>query len=384
MALDYRIIKDPDRFAKLSSDWNELLGRSTFPNPFLTWEWQFSCWQAFGGDLFLILVEEQGTLLALFPFISKQRLFFVELVPLADPYSDYLSPLIQAGEEERVLDGLLSTFLPTQPQVGLLTFAEINERFPFKLFQKERAGAWRSVQTKNSVCPYLPLPTTFKICLDSLSPQSRYAIRRKERTLQRECQVTWGVVVEPKELESRLSSFMAQHQARWHGRNRPGAFHTRNIIDFHQTVSKRFLQTDSLRLYYLDIDGQPASSYYLFKQGKTLFFYLSGFNPELARFSPSSVLLARIIQTAIEQNMAEFDFMRGTAHFKFNWTKQTRTNYSYQWQRLHPTVRVHLHMARRLKRMAIWIKQGLSTETKHWIRDRLPKKWVTLLDPFFR
>ncbi|MBF0448838.1 MAG: GNAT family N-acetyltransferase [Magnetococcales bacterium] len=384
MALDYQIIKDPDRFAKLSSAWNELLGRSAFPNPFLTWEWQYSWWQAFGGELFLIVVKEQETLLAIFPFISKQRLFFVELIPLADPHSDYLGPLIQAGEEERVLDGFLSTFLSTQPQVGLLTFAEINERFSFNLCQTKMTRGWQSVRTKNSVCPFLPLPTTFESCLASLSSQSRYGIRRKERTLQRECQVTWGVVVEPKELESRLSNFMSQHQARWHGRNRPGAFHARNTIDFHQTVSKRFLQADHLRLYYLDIDGQPASSYYLFKQGKTLFFYLSGFNPNLARFSPSSVLLARIIQSAIEENLAEFDFMRGTAKFKFNWTNQTRTNYSCQWQRVRPAVKVHLLLVRRLKQTAVWIKKILSTETKRRIRDLLPKKWVALFDPIFR
>ncbi|KMP11578.1 hypothetical protein UR09_02975 [Candidatus Nitromaritima sp. SCGC AAA799-A02] len=383
--LSHQIIQSPDIFQDLRERWNALNADCAFPSLFMAWEWQFSWWEAFGGNLFIILIQENDKDVAILPFVADEKPLFTQLNPIGSPHSDYLDFLIRIGNEERVGDYFFKSFLTENKRIGIVTFDAINERSPLTRYLEggNPDGFWRAFQ-KKSVCPYLPLPQSFDTCLENLTPKTRYFIQRKTRKVEKDFKVTVGVVRERSELKERLEQFIEQHQTLWANRGRPGAFFDEAVRTFHRIVSQRLLNTGHLKLFYLDLDGKPAASYYLFLHERDLLFYLTGFDPAFARYSPGSVLLTRIIQDAIENKYREFDFMRGTAPYKFKWSDQTRTNQSFWLIRKRLTTLSYLMGQWIVRDMAAFIKRKLSLRTKRVIRNALPGWVIRTFDKFFR
>lgn len=382
MALSGQIIQSPDTFEGLRNRWNALNTGSAFPSLFMTWEWQFSWWQSFGGDLFIVLIQDEGQDLAILPFVAEKKRLFTQLKPIGAPHSDYLGFLIRKGEEARVEDYFFGTFLSANRRLGILVFDSVNERFAHTKWKK--ISGFLKVFHKQSPCPYLPLPDSFAACLENLSGQTRYLIRRKTRKVEKDFTVTLGVAGTRDELNERMELFFDQHQARWTGKGRPGAFYNTVFQDFHRMVAERLFATGNVMLFYMDLDEKPAASYYLFQFNGDLLFYLSGFDPDFASYSPGTILLSRIIEDAIEKHYHEFDFMRGTAPYKFKWSDKTRINHSFWLVRTHPACLIYFMGEWVLGRMAEFLKHGLSLRTKRMIRNVLPQWVIRSFDRFFR
>ena len=57
---------------------------------------------------------------------------------------------------------------------------------------------------------------------------------------------------------------------------------------------------------------------YCFNHGGKGYYYQGGFEPQLARYSPGTVLTAHAIRDAIDRGASEFDFLRGDEPYKHN------------------------------------------------------------------
>jgi hypothetical protein len=64
----------------------------------------------------------------------------------------------------------------------------------------------------------------------------------------------------------------------------------------------------ALRLYALNFRDQIAATLYGFSHGGRAFYYLCGFDPEIADLSPGTLMIGHAIEQAIHEGMAEFDF----------------------------------------------------------------------------
>ncbi len=114
-----------------------------------------------------------------------------------------------------------------------------------------------------------------------------------------------------------------------------------------------------LRLHTVSLDGQIRAALYCFHLGDRTVYYLSGFDPapDLAKFSLGTVLTARAIRHAIEEDSArEFDFLRGNEGYKYKWGARDRFNARLSLPRSGPrsrllraSGRVGLHLEHRFK-----------------------------------
>ncbi len=385
MSLNHQIIQNPDAFQNLRERWNALNADSPFPSIFMTWEWQFSWWQAFGGSLFIILIQENDRDVAILPFVADAKTLFTQLNPIGSPNSDYLDFIIRKGEEARVGDYFINSFLSEERRIGVVVFDSINERSPLIEWLKSgHPTGFRKVFQEERVCPYLPLPDSFDDCLEGLTSKTRYFIRRKARKIEKDFDVVVDAVKNRSELDERMERFIEQHQAVWTSRGRPGAFYDEAFRKFHRLASARLFDVGQLQLFYMDLDGKQAASYYLFQYQRDLLFYLSSFEPEFSRHSPGAVLLSRVIQDAIEKNCREFDFMRGTTPYKFKWCKETRINLSFWLVRLRPSICVYIFGQWVVQCAADFIKKNLSLRAKKAIRNAMPGWVIRTFDKFFR
>jgi CelD/BcsL family acetyltransferase involved in cellulose biosynthesis len=104
-----------------------------------------------------------------------------------------------------------------------------------------------------------------------------------------------------------------------------------------------------------DCNGTAVASGYGFFLGRRLFYYQSGFDPAWSPHGVSAILLAYIMEDAIERlGATEFDFLRGQENYKYFWTDVNRkTEGLFLWGRS-PRARVaeaEFTVRRRLSRV---------------------------------
>jgi CelD/BcsL family acetyltransferase involved in cellulose biosynthesis len=78
-------------------------------------------------------------------------------------------------------------------------------------------------------------------------------------------------------------------------------------------------EQDCLQLAFLLIGGQKTAAYFSFDFLDRIWVYNSGLDRRYSAYSPGWVLLAHLLQMAIEQGKHEFDFMRGDETYKYKY-----------------------------------------------------------------
>jgi CelD/BcsL family acetyltransferase involved in cellulose biosynthesis len=65
--LDITLISDIDEFARLRSEWSDLLNRCDPNHVFMKWEWLFTWWTHFGHgrQLFILVARDRNELIGL-------------------------------------------------------------------------------------------------------------------------------------------------------------------------------------------------------------------------------------------------------------------------------------------------------------------------------
>ncbi len=214
--------------------------------------------------------------------------------------SDY-GDMLCAPERERECAALMSDFLDSRRE----RWAELD----LQEIPENSALLNRYPHQPCSVCPVLDLKT-FPAEMDS---KHRTDLRRARNKLAKgfDPQFTW---------EQNLDPFLRLHAMRWSALE-PA------LVRFHREVANNFAQTGNLRLAMLSLNGAPAAAIYAFTAVDTLYCYLSGYDPELAKLSPGSVLLGWVVDEAIREGLTQIDFLRNTESYKYLWGAKDRHTY---------------------------------------------------------
>ncbi len=287
---------------------------------FQTWEWTRAWWLHYGGTrrLWALAFVEDGVTVGLAALtIARGPLRTARFVGTGG--SDYLDLLAAPGYATAVA-GAFGDALREQ-----------RRRWDWVDLQQVRPGAVAeqipgAQRWPGETCPYLPLPESWEAFTKALSKKLRGNIGYYERSLRKQYELTLRVATDDT-LETDLSAFFELHQRRWHQRWMPGAFASRRAQAFHRDAARALLGAGRLRLHVLELDGEIQATLYCFQKGARCHYYLGGFEPTLARLSLGTVLTARAIRYALEEDRAtEFDFLRGNEPYKYRWGAIDRPN----------------------------------------------------------
>jgi len=138
--------------------------------------------------------------------------------------------------------------------------------------------------------------------------------------MRRTYEVTFREIDRPRDLGPALSVLFELHSRRWNQRLLPGVFVSAKVRRFHRLAALDLLKSGHLRLYVLDLDGEPVAALYCFAWGDRVSYYQGGFEPGLSKLSPGTVLTAYAVRRALEAGVGEFDFLRGEEEYKLRWT----------------------------------------------------------------
>lgn len=296
------------------SSWHELHQSARLPAPFLSYTWQREWLRAFGDGRRVELrtvSDADGRLVAVLP-LYEEAPGLLRLIGGTD-VSDYLDLVAVAGREEEAWTALLAAHADDV----VLDLHCVPEQSPTVTLLPQLAGVAGLAATTDveERCPVLMLPATWDAYLAGLNGKHRHEMQRKIRRLTREmpdARVTSAHTAA--EIATRMPEFLDLHR-----RSRTGKakFMDARMEDFFRGAVRALADDGRARLWFLDTATGPIASFVTLEWAGTVGLYNSGFHPDHAALSPGLVLLARVIEDAIERRVPRFDFLRGEERYKY-------------------------------------------------------------------
>jgi CelD/BcsL family acetyltransferase involved in cellulose biosynthesis len=315
------IYESPDVFPSLRSEWNALLKQSASDTPFLTHEFQSAWWAHFGTPDALRLLTARdgaGTLRGIAPLYIEGDANGQATMRLLGgvEVADYLDLIVPRGIEPDVYRAFFEA-LCARTDWARLDLHNLPEASParplFAALAAERG--MRATEQVEEVCPVVALPETYDDYLNALDKKQRHELRRKMRKAYAEAQVTWYMAGERLALDEATAAFIELHQK---SQQEKHAFMTAPMQAFFRDLARAMHAAGWLELSFIEVNGQRAATYFSFSYNNQTLLYNSGYDPQAyAALSPGIVLLAHLIQEAIAQRHAQFDFLQGNETYKY-------------------------------------------------------------------
>jgi CelD/BcsL family acetyltransferase involved in cellulose biosynthesis len=174
------------------------------------------------------------------------------------------------------------------------------------------------------VCPVIPLNGDPEIYLRSLSPRVRQHLRYYRRRLEKSHVVAATVVTGGASLASDVDDFLRVYRS-W-SRDRPVAADLlgERFAAFRRDVIVRFAERGRLLLGLLRIDDHPVAAELSFGYGGTCYDYNTCYDPAWKREHVRLLSQWEVIRRAIAVGYREFDCLRGSEAYKYQWGAQPR------------------------------------------------------------
>ncbi len=324
--MDIVIHSTPTIFEQLASEWNAVLRNSTADTPFLTFEWQKTWWDCLcEGELHLVTVRDSGALLGIAPLFVLSQMDeagrtrrVLRLIGSVDA-SDYLDLIAVRGREHEVL-GAMFEALAQVDTWDTLDLYNVREASATRVLLPELAEArgWKFSDEKQVVCPIIRLPAQFDDYVQSLDKKERHELRRKLRRAEATEGVSWCAITgqdQMHDLDEAAESFIALMMK---SRSDKSDFLSDRMRRFFHQMIHAAHDGGFLHLAFLEVDGVKAATYLSLDYNRKRLVFNSGLETEgFQALSAGIVLVARIIEDAIQRGYTEFDFLRGDEKYKY-------------------------------------------------------------------
>jgi len=317
--MKYQIITDFNEITE--EEWNQTLAQSQFDSVFLRYGFQQAWWEHLGGgewengSLRIITAKDDGDLVGIAPLFltevnGERQIHFIGSLEICD----YLDFIVPAEKSQEFISHALEIANEGADKIILYN---IPDQSPTLKVLKEMAGAgnW-SVETEKAYhTPAIALPEDWDTYLMGIDKKQRHEIRRKIRRVEgsEEDQVSWHIIGSDDDLDKAIIDFTSLME-----NNTDKANFLRDEMRLQMDSIMRWAADEGiLQLAFLTINGKNAAGYISFDYDDRIWVYNSGFSPGYGYYSPGWVLLAYLIQHAIESRKTYFDFMRGDEKYKY-------------------------------------------------------------------
>ncbi|MCL1926232.1 MAG: GNAT family N-acetyltransferase [Syntrophorhabdaceae bacterium] len=306
-------------FEKISFEvWDALLARLSSPSPFLS--------RLFLVPWCLAFCSGQSVrVVAWFPSgDTPEGLLFLRRLDYGgwtflggENVTDYFDAIVTPGGEEAFWREFLEEGLPALGG-GPLLLPGLAEDTPSHVILPrlcEEAGLSCLVEEMDQA-PYVSLPGSFEDYLALLGQKERHELRRKMRRAAEQLPgLSFRLTMTEGEFMLDMRSFIDLHRKSAPGKEK---FMDDQMAAFFHEVASGFFRAGMLRLAFLSSEGEDIAAALQFRAGRSVLLYNSGYDPRRRSANPGLVLIARCIESAIEEGAVEYDFLRGTERYKYD------------------------------------------------------------------
>jgi CelD/BcsL family acetyltransferase involved in cellulose biosynthesis len=322
-----RVIDSDAEFASLGPTWERLQAGAAAASIFASFDWQHLWWKTYGrgAPQRQHVVKDRPEVIGLLAlYISTERVMRCPVRLLrfvgtgGDTSPDDLGPVLAAGREGEVARALADAVLGLRGWDVL----HLHDMEPASPFAAAMAGAARRaslpcVTGRSERISYVELPATWDTWLGSLHRDRRYRVKKTRKDLlAAHPEARFFVWTDPATLDAGVDRLIHLHHTRWRETGQRHRFSSPEYVAFHRAVMHACFARDRLRLYALELGGQIAAMYYMYRFRGALYLMQTGFDPAYARLKPGHVLLGWIIEQAIAERCRVLDFLKGEHRYK--------------------------------------------------------------------
>lgn len=292
----------------LGEEWDELAERSG--NVFATREWISTWWRHYGGgaEWAAVALRDRGAkLVAILPlYVAIARPSRV-LRFVGHGAGDQLGPICAPEDVESVATATARELREGELRWGVL----LAEQLP----GEQRWGSLlRGTRLRYESSPILRVVwESFDDFLAARSKNFRDQVRRRERKLGREHDLSYRLCEDEAALEADLGTLFDLHAARWGSES--DAFDAARRA-FHREFAALALRRGWLRLWTMELDGRPVAAWHGFRFAGAEWFYQGGRDPAFEREALGFVLLSHTLRAAIDNGVGEYKLLRGDEGYK--------------------------------------------------------------------
>lgn len=331
-------LDDDGALDRLEDDWRAL-HTAVGATPFQSWEWARAWWTHRGrGRLLILCARDGGDLVGLLPLVVAPMGPLRRVTFLGAPEADYQDLLAAPARAAEVRDAFAAWLATAARAWDVVDLPDVAEDSPLAALAGRASTLASPALTVerfvHRVCPYLPLDADWRL---AAGKQLKSRVGRKRRNLARDFHVDYDLAAGD-ELAHALDDLFWLHDTRWRRRGLRGAFARPSVRRFHRDLARRFADRGWLKLHRLRTDGKTRAAFYCFADRGRVYYYLSGFDLGLGRYSPGAVLMAHAVEDAQKDGAQVFDLLRGDENYKREWGARERR-----------TVRVVMRKARSLR-----------------------------------
>jgi CelD/BcsL family acetyltransferase involved in cellulose biosynthesis len=309
------VLTESAQLVALEPQWRELWLRSEDATPFQSPMWLLPWWRAFGsGELHVVTAAPNGSLET-----------FVPLFVLRED-DESLGMLLGSGNTDYV--DALGDVAPAMQQLTEINCQmwDLQQLRPSsKLLTAPLPAGLADNVSDHDVCPILTIEGAGDELQNLISTHFRKKLRYYRRSLEKMGDVSVERV-EASTLEASMQVLFELHAARWATRGLPGMLAADIDQQFHRDAARMMLDAGALRMYVTRISGRAVGVFYGFASHGTVYYYLSGFDPELEKLSIGTLIVAHAIEQAVRDGARVFDFLRGAEQYKYTWGAKDRVN----------------------------------------------------------
>lgn len=298
----------------IREDWLRLADLTS--HPFATWEWVTSWWRWFGAGRPLYTFacrDSEGAVVAILPmYLAATRPVRVARFL---GYSDLHSPICAPADRPRAARAMLG-LSATRGKDGCRFL--LAERLPGGEGWDELLGG---TLTTSHADPLLRIDgTTWEEFLASRSQNFRREVGRQERRLERDYELTYRMADDPDRLDSDVTTLFRLHNDRWDDETTGMFLGDRGSM--HRELAAEALERGWLRLWFLELDGEPVAANYSWRFAGSDWCLQQGRDPAFERQKVGGTLMAHVIREAHRDGMSTFRFLAGDEAYKGRWTNE--------------------------------------------------------------
>jgi CelD/BcsL family acetyltransferase involved in cellulose biosynthesis len=316
--MSVNILHTASEVNSIAADWRELWEDCPNATPFQRCEWMLPWIEVFAPDNLRVLEIRNGDqLIGLAPLLIYQRDSVRVLALAGGGVSDYLDALVHPAFLDEALSAILQSIDDFGSEWDIAEFTDLPPLSPLL-----RLGNAR-VQVPHDVCPVLPIPEGALQISDFVPARQLRNLRNSRHRLSR----VGGGSVERATASTAaefLDALIQLHSARWNSSGLPGVLSSSRLREFHRWALRGLLPGAVVRLYGLRCAGRLIAALYAVFERSTVYFYLQGFDPEFAWYSPGAQLIAAVIEEALREGKQQLDFLRGGESYKYAWGARDR------------------------------------------------------------
>ncbi|MGD0110318.1 MAG: GNAT family N-acetyltransferase [Armatimonadota bacterium] len=330
MSLTTKVIDTIAGMREIRTAYDEIAAACDAP-PFVSWDWLYRWWEtAAQGYRIEILTfwagsELQGALPLMQVKYGLRRgmmreLRFASDCVVASP--TYMDLLARPGAESACL-GSAFEHLAADPGWDRMELCRLRADSPSisLLCRAAVEHGFRAEIRPYVSCPYANLPATFDEYLSGLSSNRRKKTKYERRQLSRNHATRFVRCTDADAIDALLEKHFSWKAERMQRLGKWTQYTDPAFRRFTRSVAHDFQDRGWLRLWYLEVDGEPAAIEHVIVANSTCYLKSHSYDERWMKQRIADVSLGFCIESVIEEGVRVLDFLSTPAAEKFHYAR---------------------------------------------------------------